>query len=151
MKTYEEIVRILSAIEPTEDMYAKITHEDLPHLQRLSHDAEPWRAARAVFAASRLQGVGASNLVVAAAADARPELRIAAAASASRLPQVASDQVLSTLLDDHDIGVRKFSIQAIAAGSSDVVKMKLRTLAKSEPDHQIRAIADAHAQKLQVN
>lgn len=81
MKTYEDVVRILSPIEPTEDMYAAITLEDLAHLQRLSHDAEPWRAARAVFAASRLRGLAANNLVIAAARDP-------GRSCASRPPQV---------------------------------------------------------------
>jgi HEAT repeat protein len=148
MNTYEDVVRILSPIEPTEDMYAAITLEDLPHLQRLSHDPEPWRAARAVFAASRLRGLAANNLVLAATRDPRPELRVAAAASASRLPPAVAEQLLATLLDDHDVGVRKFSIQAIDASSSVALKQKLRTLAANDPNHQLRALAELQARKL---
>jgi hypothetical protein len=148
MKTYDDIVRILSTIEPTEDMYAAIALEDLPHLQRLSHDTEPWRAARAVFAASRLRGLAANNLVLGAARDARPELRVAAAASASLLPQNVADQLLEPLLDDHDVGVRKFSVQSVTASSSDKLKQKLRTLATSDVNHPLRAVAELQMRKL---
>lgn len=148
MRAYEDIVRILSRIESTESMYATITVEDLPHLQRLIHDDEPWLAARAVFAASRLRDRKANELVLDGARDVRPELRVAAAASAFCLPQALADQLLETLLDDQDVGVRKFSIQAVSASSSDKLKQKLRTLATNDVNHHLRTVAETQARKL---
>lgn len=54
--------------------------------------------------------------------------------------------MLEPLIDDHDVGVRKFSIQAISPASSDTLKQKLRALATG--DHPLRSIAELQARKL---
>ena len=49
MKSYEEVKNILSDIEPTGAMYEKLTIEDIPNLEKILKEPEPWLASRAVF------------------------------------------------------------------------------------------------------
>src|SRR5690242_14722585 len=113
-RTTQELAEAISAIEPTEQMYASLTTEDVPGLQELVANAEPWLAARAIFALARLSAAApeASLSVRSAASDPRVEIRVAVAASAALLPNSQGAQLLTALLDDSDVGVRKFSIES---------------------------------------
>ena len=50
--TAAELRAKLSAIEPTESLYATLTPADVPALAELLADPEDWVAARAVFGGS---------------------------------------------------------------------------------------------------
>jgi HEAT repeat protein len=111
--TVAELSARLSIIEPTEDMYAGITAADVPTLQQLIAQSEPWLAARGVFALSRVGTSEAVAVMANAVTDARTPVRVAVAAAASQRPIVLPDRILLHLLRDPDIGVRKFAPHAI--------------------------------------
>src|SRR5215210_1265089 len=107
----------LSAIEPTEEIYSGISEEDVPALEQLLEFEEPWLAARAVYAIGRVGGAQAADLLGKAARDRRPEVRVAVADSAGRVPVEVSDPLLAELLADSDAGVRKFALRAVSDAS----------------------------------
>jgi len=141
MKTYDDIRNLLSAIEPTEEMYSGLTADDLPQLQSMMSEAEPWLAARAVFAASRLPTSAAHAFLIKASTDHRPQVRVALAASVGQTQHPVADEVLLRLLDDGDMGVKKFAIGAIGSHSSTQLKEKLSSLASQTQDSYIRQLA----------
>lgn len=142
MKTYEQVRDILSAIEPDEEMYHQLDREDLPHLQRLLHDVEPWRAARAVHAASRLGTVGAQALVSGAVGDPRREVRAAVAMAAQWLPPQAGNPLLSALLDDADGSIKKLAIKSVNMNSTPELVAKVRTVSEASDNTHLRNVAE---------
>ena len=146
--TKAELRQKLSAIEPTESIYEGIGPSDVELLRELLDDQEAWLAARAAYALSRIDSQSAHNALVAASESPRPEVRVAVAASASVLPSSVSDQVLSALLEDSDVGVRKFAIQSVSERNSSAVKERLAAVAASETVPQLRQTADVQARSL---
>jgi HEAT repeat protein len=134
--------RQLSAIEPNEAMYDGIGPSEIDALRTLLEDPEAWLAARAAHALARIDADDARGALVSASADPRPEVRVAVAASAPRLPTETADAVLATLLRDPDSGVRKFAIRSTSTASSDAVKQRVEHLARTEPVPALRDLAD---------
>jgi HEAT repeat protein len=139
--TLEELRRQLSAIEPNEGTYSGIGADELPLLDQLSRDPEPWMASRAVFAASRLADARAKAILARAAGDPRSELRVAAAAATKNLAPAEANSLLLQALGDSDLGVRKFAVQAVAPTHSEPVQAKLRELESADPAPAIRDAA----------
>jgi HEAT repeat protein len=83
--TLEQISNQLSAIEPDDGIYSGIGSSEIPLLEQLLQDKEAWMASRAVFALSRISDAEAVTILSQAAADPRPEVRVAVAASVSNL------------------------------------------------------------------
>jgi HEAT repeat protein len=140
-KTLEELRRQLSAIEPDEATYSGIGPEDLPLLEQLARDPEPWMASRAVFAASRMADVRAKAILARAAGDPRSELRVAAAAATKNLAPAEANSLLLQAMNDSDLGVRKFAVQAVAPTHSEPVQARLRELESADPAPAIREAA----------
>ncbi|HSL44510.1 MAG TPA: HEAT repeat domain-containing protein [Anaerolineales bacterium] len=111
-KTLEELRTQLSAIEPDDSTYEGIGPEEVPLLEQLLQDEKPWMAARAAVALSRIPAPEAVRVLERAARDARPEVRVTLAASVPNLKLEDAKQILPTLLDDPDLGVRKFAVRS---------------------------------------
>jgi HEAT repeats len=148
VKTYEQVRQILSAIEPDEEMYHQISAEDLQHLQRMLHDPEPWRAARAIHAASRMGSVGAQAMVSGAVADTRREVRAAVAMAAQWLAPEASNALLEKLLDDEDLSIKKLAIKSVSRTASPALLRTLKTLSESSGNEHIKSLA---SERLRIN
>jgi len=141
MKTIEEVKNILSDIEANEFMYSKLDAEDIPTLRQLMDEAEPWLAARVIFALSRLGGDDANAIIQQAAVDERKEVRIAVAACSKALPDTLSDSILEVLMDDTDIGVKKYAIKSINSHSDIRIKNKLQILSQEGANEVLRSMA----------
>ena len=141
MKSTRRIKTILSDIEANEAMYAKLSEEDVPHLIQLMQKAEPWLAARCVFALSRIGGDVANSTIVSAAADERKEVRIAVASASKVLPDAVSNVVLDSLIDDGDLGVRKFAIKSISNKSDVRLIEKLHVISQESTNETLKGIA----------
>jgi len=146
--TRDELRAQLSDIEPDEGTYKRIGASEVDALRRLLDDEEPWLAARAVHALSRINAKPARLALVEASQNARPEVRVAVAASAGSLPPKVSDEVLSKLLNDPEIGVRKFAVKSSSARNSVAIRRRVRELAASETDAAVRRIAIEKARAL---
>jgi|SRR5918995_7214401 HEAT repeat protein len=149
MMTMAELRRQLSDIEPDESTYANIGPDDVPNLEALLHDEEAWMAARAVFALARIDTPEARTALIQAGASPREEVRVATASAAQLLPPVSSDIVLERLLDDPDVGVRKFAIQSVSERNSAPVRARLHEMATAESDPALRALAGEQASTLE--
>ncbi|BDI05279.1 HEAT repeat domain-containing protein [Sphaerotilus microaerophilus] len=150
MKTYDQVRQILGLIEPTETMYSELDADDLPHLQRLLHDPDGWRAARAVFAASRIGSAKAHSLILDAASYPRREVRVAAAVVAPRVPSAISNEILEKLIDDEDIGVRKLTIKSIGHDASSKLTEKLQGIAAQGVNRHLKTLARERFDALRI-
>jgi HEAT repeat protein len=143
--TEEQLRNQLSAIEPDDSTYAGIGPPEVPLLAEILKDNEAWMASRAVFALSRIADVDALEKIKRSAADPRQEVRVAVAASVGNLAPEDANQILLSVLNDEDLGVRKFAVQAVTGKHSALVQDKLRDLAAQDP---IAAIRGAATEKL---
>lgn len=136
--TTAELKAKLSVIEPTEAMYTGITASDLPALEELLADREDWVAARSVFAASRVGGSAATAFLSKAATDKRVPVRVAVAAAVGQRPIVLPDTTLIKLLNDSDVGVRKFAPQAVKPENGTEPRAVLTRVAKDDAVPAVR-------------
>jgi HEAT repeat protein len=146
--TLEELRSQLSAIEPDEATYSGIGPAELPLLELLARDPEPWMASRAVFAASRVADARAKAILARAASDPRSELRVAAAAATKNLAPAEANSLLLQALNDSDLGVRKFAVQAVAPAHAEPVHARLRELEAEDPAPAIRNAAKSRIAEL---
>lgn len=140
-KSLSELREQLSDIEPDERTYAALGPSEVDLLLDLLDDKEDWLAARAVHALSRIDDERARQAVVSSAESPRMEVRVAAAASAGRLPARASDEILSRLLDDPQPAVRKFAIRSTSDRNSEAVRRRITEIAASDANTQLRRLA----------
>jgi HEAT repeat protein len=136
--TVSELRTKLSMIEPTEGTYAGLTDQEVPLLEQLVADQEEWLAARAVFALSRIGTPRAVAALTNAAADRRPEVRVAVASAVAQRPVVLPDQAVDRLLQDSDAGVRKFATRAVKRENGNEVRALLKRIAATDPAPAVR-------------
>jgi HEAT repeat protein len=147
-KSPSELRRQLGDIEPTERTYAGLDPSDVDGLRALLDDEEAWLAARAVHALARISAGEAVEALRDAARSPRPEVRVAVASSAPRLPTAAADDVLAVLLEDPQAGVRKFAIRSVAPRNSAELKERLARVAATEKIAGLRRLARDKARDL---
>jgi HEAT repeat protein len=137
-----DAVRMALAIEPDESMYEGIGEDDIPVLEQLLRDDEAWMASRAVWALAHVDTEASLRGLTNAARDARPEVRVSVAASAARMNNIrSSDILLSLLLNDADPGVRKFSVSSVSGANERSIIDKLRAIAEQDPSPTLRVAA----------
>ncbi len=136
-QSINEIISKLSDVEPTPATYSNLSVSDIPALEEIARTAETWISARAVYALARLSATtddSASRAVKHAAADSRVEVRVAAASAATLLPAEEANSLVSSMLADPELGVRKF---AIASAGEIATSSGLRSkLERNQSDPQ---------------
>ena len=147
-KAVEELRAKLSAIEPTEAIYAELTSADVPDLERLLADPEDWIAARAIFALSRVGNDAAVGVLARAVTDPRVQVRVAVAAAVAQRPITLPDNALVKLLQDQDVGVRKFATLAVKPENGNEPRALLNRLSSEDAIPQIRQNAIEALRKL---
>ncbi|GAA6616453.1 HEAT repeat domain-containing protein [Scytonema sp. NUACC26] len=148
--TLEQLKDQLSAIEPDNSIYNGIGSSEIPLLEQLLQDQEVWMASRAVFALSKVPDMRAVTVLSQAVADPRQEVRVSVAASVSNLRPSDANSILVQLLDDTDLGVRKFAVKAVSETHDASVQAKLRDLGLQDPTPLIRAIAQDRLRELRL-
>ena len=141
MKTLNQVRSLLGDIEPTENTFAPLDSDDIPHLATLLGDGEEWLAARAVHGLSRLDDPRARDAITQAAADSRGAVRVAVATALPRLPAAFAERLMGDLLADHDIGVRKLALRSVPAVVPVQLRSKIEQIAKTDASEPIRALA----------
>jgi HEAT repeat protein len=139
--TLEQLRDQLSSIEASAATYAGIGPSEVALLEELVDDPEPWLAARAIFALSKVGSDAAVAILVRATADPRPEVRVAVAASAKNLRPADADGILLQALSDPELGVRKFAVRSVARAHSAEVQAALRELEDKDSAQSIRDAA----------
>jgi HEAT repeat protein len=134
----QELQDRLSAIEPSEEMYAGLGEDDFPALELMLQFEEPWLAARAVYAIGRIGGDRMAQALDSAAEDRRPEVRVAVAATAGRVPPDRTEVLLSQLMADSDPAVRRVALHAVPRQGDPRMREQVGKLAESDPLPLIR-------------
>jgi HEAT repeat protein len=115
--TFEQVRSALIPEEPDYQSAAALGVEALPHLRSMVDGGEPMLAAKAAYLASLIDDEGAVEILLAAAANPEPSVRVAAAAATRNLAPSRAEVVQATLSSDDDPGVR--AKNAKAAGLDD--------------------------------
>lgn len=149
-KKKERIVKLLSGYElDYTDIAPKLSEKDIPILNELVMHGSGAIATRAVICLSWFPSEDAIRGIEFAAKSDNPVLRLTAVRTLSGLgnrPGVVD--LISTLLDDKDIGVRKFALKAIGSSKIPGLKEKVKQVWLNDPSDQIRKIAEQVYEKL---
>jgi HEAT repeat protein len=143
----QEIRSRLSSIEGDTQMYVDLGSEEVPLLVELLDDEEAWMASRAVYALARIATPEAVAAVESAGDSGRDEVRVAVAASSSVLPSEASDRVLTKLLHDREVGVRKYAVESVTSANEEHVQ-RLVTEMSNADDPVLSERAQSRAREL---
>jgi HEAT repeat protein len=121
--TKQQVIDMLNPDEPNYPEAAKLGPDALPHLDTLVKTADPMLASKATYLASLIQGEQSIDVLKAAAQSNHPEVRVAAAAGARNLVSAAAGartlgpdrltDLLSSLNNDQDPGVRKEATKSL--------------------------------------
>lgn len=140
-KSMPDIRRQLSDIEPSEDTYQGLGPDEVGLLRELLDDDEAWLAARSVHALSRIDDDEARTALREATGSPRMELRVAAASATGALPAELADEILSTLLDDANIGVKKTAVKSVSGRNGDAIRRRIQDMTAEEENARLREIA----------
>jgi HEAT repeat protein len=146
--TLDQMRYKLGDIEPTENMFDGISDADLPVLNQLLDDSEPWLAARAVLAIARIQTSSASVRMRRVMADSRPEVRTALAMAASYMKPATAKRTIKALLRDENVGVRKMAIMNVNKTHGAEIRRELEQMMTQETVPMLRASIEAKVQAL---
>ena len=146
--TLDEMRRKLSDIEPTEAMFEGIAAADLPILNQLLDDPEPWLAARAVLAIARIPTSSASIRMSQLMVDDRPEVRTALAMATSYMDPATAKQTIKALLGDENIGVRKMAIMNVNKSHGAEITRELERMVTQEAVPMLRTNIEEKVQQL---
>jgi len=136
--------QVRAALDPEEVNYgaaAKLGPEALPHLAVLARGPDMMLASKAIYLASLIQGPGAEQIVEEAAVHPEPAMRVAAATGLKNFKsEDAAGRIAERLIADRDLGVRKLTVQSVAALPMPGLRQKTRVAAEQDPDHVIREL-----------
>ena len=140
--TFEQVK---AALDPEEPAYNKaataLGTEALPHLARLIAGDHPMLASKAAYLAGLIGTDEAVEVLQRAARSGDVRVRIAAAASAEKLPAAAASDVLVNLVDDGDAGVQKVALKAVPDTASAALKARVEGLSAARTDTPTRSLA----------
>lgn len=128
--TKEELIKLIDLDEPDyPSIVAKLSLEDIPLLIELSKDPNLAIATKAISCLGMMNAEKAVVGIQAAVVSANPVLRVAAAhalRNSAALPSAV--RLIDKLLDDSDIGVRKFALKAVNHANIKSLKAKVEKM-----------------------
>jgi HEAT repeat protein len=146
--TLEQVRAVLMPEEPNYERAARLGTEALPHLKTLIREGDQMLASKAAYLAGLINDDDSADVLKEAARSEHPAVRVAAAAGARHLNVAASSEVISALLDDQDIGVRKVALKSIPPGAMAGLRQKVEALKKSDPEPKIRTLSGQVLEKM---
>ena len=142
--TMQQVRAQLDRDEPDYPAAARLGPEALPHLRQLAQGADPMLASKAVYLASLIGTDQSVTIVNEAAAKPDPIVRAAAAGAVRNLDR-APNQLLNSLLNDQDAGVRKVALRSIEASEPSSlppdVATNVRDMSVNDPNPHLRQLA----------
>ena len=157
--TMKDVRAVLDPEEPHYSAAAQLGPDALPHLRKLAKAKNTLLASKATYLASLINHEGAVDVLQIAADRSEPEVRVQAAAAAKNMINaparatadlVASQRVnlqapvrniLSSLLNDEDIGVRKVALRSVTDAGMQDLSDQVESLARNDPHEAIRSLA----------
>jgi len=102
----------------------------------------PRIAAGAIALAARMEGGAGFPVVAQGSASVHTVVRVAAAASARRLPDEPATPIVARLLGDRDVGVRGHAVRSAVLIGAPVLLEGVRAIAERDPSRALRELAD---------
>ena len=135
--TMEQVINQLDREEPDYAQAARLGTEALPHLITLIQRENTGLAAKAASLAGFINVAESAPVLEIAARHPEPVVRVAAAASARNLTSIPTS-LATALLDDSDVGVRKWALKALEVHRLPGIRTKVEEIMKSDPDSGLR-------------
>ncbi len=139
----DEIRKLIDVDEPDYDALARQLGPDaVPQLRSIVKGSDPMLASKAAYLVSLIPDSRSAEVLADAAKSPEVTVRIAAASAARNL-QGTTDValIMSELLKDPDLGVRKVALRSIEVKPEIGPKDMVMKLATNDPDDTIRNIA----------
>jgi HEAT repeat protein len=148
--TKEELIKLINLDEPDyAAIVAQLTADDVPLLVELTHDANMAIATKAVSCLGLLNSAKAVEGLRSASSHANPVMRIAAAhALRNAAAQPEAVQMIDKLLDDEDVGVRKFALKSVQHANIRSLKAKVEHLNRNESTELMKNLSSEVIQKM---
>jgi HEAT repeat protein len=148
--TKDELIKMINLDEPDyPEIVSKLTQDDIPILVELTTANNPAIATKAISCLGLMKSAKALQGLESAAKHPDPVRRIAAANSLRNMTTVqGSTQVLEKLLDDTDIGVRKFALKTVEAGNVSALREKVRAISLKEANPTLKSLSENVLQRL---
>jgi HEAT repeat protein len=141
--TKDEIKKMIDLDEPEYPIIvSKLTADDIPILIELSGDANMAVATKAVSCLGLMNTDKAVDGIKIAVAHNNPVMRVAAAhalKNSAGLPSAV--KLIDTLLDDKDIGVRKFALKTVDHSNIKSLKAKVKAMGDKETTDLMKVLS----------
>lgn len=132
-----------------EALVSRLSAEDIPTLVELSKEPDLAIATKAISCLGHMGNERALAGLREAVDHQDPVRRVAAANSLQNMANVqGSVQLLERLLDDNDIGVRKFALKTVEAGNISQLKEKVRVMNEREVNPSLKTLSQQVLQRL---
>jgi HEAT repeat protein len=137
---------VRAAIDPDEPDYpaaaARLGVAALPLLAELVREGDPAVASKATSLVGNIDGRESLEVLVDAGNSPELVVRIAAAAAVGQLRGLPVINLLIALLEDKDPFVRKVALDSAGSVRAVGTEMKIRDLAKQDPEQFVRDVAN---------
>jgi HEAT repeat protein len=147
--TMEQVTAALLSEEPSYNEAKQLGPDALVHLEELVRRSDPALASKATYLAGLIGSDRSVAIIREAARSSRAELRVAAAAAARHLPLPEISNVLSTLLVDGEISVRKIALKSVPINAPADLRRKIEELARNDQEIAIRELSQQTLRGLQ--
>ncbi len=141
--TKDELKKMIDLDEPEYPIIvSKLTADDIPLLIELSREANMAVATKAVSCLGMMNTDKAVDGIKIAAAHNNPVMRVAAAhalKNSSALPSAV--KLIDTLLDDQDVGVRKFALKTVDHSNIKSLKAKVKAMGDKETTDLMKVLS----------
>ena len=138
-----QIRKLIDVDEPDYEALAKrIGPAGIPQLQTIVKGSDPMLASKAAYLVSLIPGDRSIDVLTVAARSPHPTVRVAAASAVRNLHHTEKTvNLVSELLKDEDLGVRKVALRSIESRPEIGHREMVTKLATSDPDETLRDIA----------
>ncbi len=148
--TKDELIKMINLDEPDyPEIVARLSKDDIPLLNELAVDPNPAIATKAISCLGFMNDDRAFAGVEKAAKSSNPVLRVAASHALRNMSsRPAAEKILDKLLDDDDIGVKKFALKTVEASKFSGLKEKVRQMHAKEPNEHLKTLSKQVMDKL---
>jgi HEAT repeat protein len=141
--TKDELIKLINLDEPDyPEIVAKLSKDDIPILTELAQDPNLAIATKAISCLGFMNDDRAFAGVEKAAKSNNPVLRVAAThALRNMTSRPATEKLLDKLLDDDDIGVKKYALKTVEASKLSNLKEKVKQMHSKETNEHIKNLS----------
>lgn len=139
--TMEQVRAVLDSEEPNYVEGAQLGLGALPYLESLVTRANPMLASKATYLASLIRGEQSVRILQEAARSESLVVRVAAAGAARNLDESIASDILFSLVDDQNIGVRKVALESVPANVTSSLRDKIQGLIQTESNVELRNLS----------